>query len=1080
MAKFVHLHVHSEFSLLDGLGKLDLLIARAKELGMDTLAVTDHGAMYGSFKFYLKAKAAGIKPILGVETYVARRSRLDKEGKIDTDPYHLVLLAENEEGYRNLMKLVTHAHLDGYYYKPRIDWDLLTKHHEGIICLSACLAGQVPQLLMQDKIREAEEVAAKYAELFGPDHYYIELQKHPHIPEIERTNEKLVALARKLGLPLVATNDVHYVNADDAEAQEILLCVQTQRTIIEKNRPLSMMESPDFYLRSQEEMIELFAQYPEAIENTVKIAERCNITLSVGKWILPRFPVPDDKKPEQYLREMVYERLPGKYKEVTDTIKERIEYELDIITKKGYSTYFLIVQDFVNWAKSQKIGVGPGRGSAAGSVISYILNITGIDPFLFGLPFERFLNPFRPSPPDIDLDFADDRRDEVIAYVTAKYGDDKVAQIITFGTMEARGAVRDAGRALGMPYAQPDRISKMIPPGAQGASMTIDKAIDISPELSSAYRAEPETKRLLDVAKKLEGVARHASVHAAGVVIADKPLVEYTPLQRESKGDRVVTQYDMYTVGEDGVGLMKMDFLGLRNLTIMAAALKFIEEVKGKTIDLYSIPLTDKKTYEMLSIGETTGVFQLESAGMRRYIKELKPTTIYDLMAMVALFRPGPMQVIPQYIERKNNPQSITYPDPKLKDVLKQSYGLICYQDDVLLTAITLAGYSWGDADKLRKAVGKKIASEMKKQQEKFIEGCIKNGISRHKAEDIFHLIEPFAGYGFNKAHAACYAVIAYQTAYLKANYPVEYMTAVLTAESRANTGDTRNEKIAMIVAECKRMGIALLPPDINTSDIEFTVEKGNIRFGLSAIKNVGEAAIDSILKARKLDGKFTSLADFLRRVDVSKVNKKTLESLMRAGAMDMFGSRSALLAAVETMLDQIHKERKAASVGQFGLFDEGGSAEQKAVTEQLPKVEELSSHELLSFEKELLGFYLTAHPLEKTIARMAQKDEVVPLAQINEERVGDKVQVVGLVTQIKKIVTKKSNAEMAFIRLEDLSSGMEVVIFPKLYARTMSLWVRDAAVMISAKVDQKDDRLVLLADDVRSIDMSQDRGLSD
>lgn len=1070
MANFVHLHVHSEFSLLDGLGKLDQLINRTKELGMDTLAITDHGAMYGSFKFYLKAKAAGIKPIIGVETYVARRSRFDKEGKIDTDPYHLVLLAKNETGYRNLLKLVTQAHLEGYYYKPRIDWDLLKEHHEGLIAFSSCLAGQVPQLLMQDKLKEAEEVASRYAELFGPDHYYIELQKHPNIPEIEETNKKLVALSRKLGLPLVATNDVHYVNADDAEAQEILLCVQTQRTIVEKNRPLSMMSSPDFYLRSPEEMTELFMQYPEAVENTVKIAAMCDITLSVGKWILPKFPVPNDDKPEVYLRTLVEERLPNRYKEITDEIKERINYELDIITKKGYSTYFLIVSDFVNWAKSQKIGVGPGRGSAAGSVVSYILGITGIDPLFFHLPFERFLNPMRPSPPDIDLDFADDRRDEVIAYVTQRYGDDKVAQIITFGTMEARGAVRDAGRALGMPYAQPDRISKMIPPGAQGAGMTIDRAIEISPELSAAYRAEPETKRLLDVARKLEGVARHASVHAAGVVIADKPLVEYTPLQRESKGDRVVTQYDMYTVGEDGVGLLKMDFLGLRNLTIMAAALKFLEQTKNLTIDLYSLPLTDKKTFEMLAIGETTGVFQLESAGMRRYIKELKPTTIYDLMAMVALFRPGPMQVIPQYIARKNNPKSITYPDPRLAEVLKQSYGLICYQDDVLLTAITLAGYSWGDADKLRKAVGKKIPSEMKKQQEKFIQGCVKNGMTQSKAEEIFHLIEPFAGYGFNKAHAACYAVIAYQTAYLKANYPVEYMTAVLTAESRANTGDTRDEKIAMIVAECKRTGITLLPPDINKSDIEFSIEDGKVRFGLSAIKNVGEAAIESILRTRVSEGVFTSFTDFLRRVDVSKVNKKTLESLIRTGAMDAFGSRAAILSTLETKLAQVHKDRKAASLGQTGLFDVGDPKE-AAHHDQLPNIPELTSQELLAFEKQLLGFYLTAHPLEKVMERLSNMDSVTPIAQVTEERVGDRVQTVGLVAQVKKIVTRNGGSEMAFIRLEDLSGNIEVVIFPKIYARTSQLWVRDAVVMIAGKVDQKDDRLVLLADEVRPVD---------
>ena len=725
MSDFVHLHTHSEFSLLDGLGKLDHLIERAKSYGMDALAITDHGSMYGSFKFYLKAKAAGIKPILGVETYVARRSHLDKEGKIDTDPYHLILLAQNDVGYRNLMKLVTIAHLEGYYYKPRIDFELLRKHHEGLICTSACIQGQIGSLLREGKNKEAEKVASDYAELFGSDHYYIEIQKHPHIPIVGETNEKLIALSRKLGLPLVATNDIHYVDADDAEAQEILLCVQTQRTIIEKNRPLSMLESPDFYMRSPDEMKELFLEYPEAIENTKKIADMCDITLSVGKWILPKYPIPDTDSPATFLEKMVYERLPKKFDKITPELKERITYELDIINKKGYSAYFLIVQDFVNWAKNNGIAVGPGRGSAAGSVISYILNITGLNPLYFNLPFERFLNPFRPSPPDIDLDFEDDRRDEVIAYVTARYGKDKVAQIITFGTMEARGAVRDAGRALGMPYAAPDRISKMIPPGFQGNAMTIEKALEQSPELSLAYKTEPETKRLLDVARKLEGVARHASVHAAGVVIADKPLVEYTPLQKESKGERIITQYDMYTVGEDGVGLLKMDFLGLRNLTIMAAALRFIKAVRGETIDLGTIPLTDHKTYDMLSSGETTGVFQLESAGMRRYVKELKPTNIFDVMAMVALFRPGPMQTIPEFIKRKNNPAAIIYPDPRLKDVLKQSYGIICYQDDVLLTAITLAGYSWGDADKLRKAVGKKIATEMKKQEEKFISGCV-------------------------------------------------------------------------------------------------------------------------------------------------------------------------------------------------------------------------------------------------------------------------------------------------------------------------------------------------------------------
>jgi DNA polymerase-3 subunit alpha len=921
---------------------------------------------------------------------------------------------------------------------------------------------------------DAEKVAKRFADLFGPDHYYLELQKHPNIPEVEQVNTKLVEISKKLAIPLVATNDIHYVNADDAEAQEILLCVQTQRTILDKNRALSMLPSPDFHMRSVEEMKGLFVQYPEAIENTVKIANMCNVTLSVGKWVLPKFPIPDDENPGEYLSKVVREKAKTKYPNMTKEIAERIEYELDIINKKGYPTYFLIVADFVNWAKDNGIGVGPGRGSAAGSVISYILNITGIDPLFFKLPFERFLNPMRPSPPDIDLDFADDRRDEVLAYVTKRYGSDRVAQIITFGTMEARGAVRDAGRALGMPYAAPDRIARLIPPGAQGSTMSIEKAIEISPELATAYRTEGETKRLLDVARKLEGVARHSSVHAAGVVIADKPLVEYTPLQRESKGDRIVTQYDMYTVGEDGVGLMKMDFLGLRNLTIMSQALGFIKKVQGKVIDLYKIPLDDRKTFQMLTEGETTGVFQLESAGMRRYIKELRPTSLYDLMAMVALYRPGPMLVIPQFIERKNNPKSITYPDPRLKDVLSQSYGLICYQDDVLLTAITLAGYSWGDADKLRKAVGKKIASEMKKQQEKFVAGCVANGISKLKAEEIFHLIEPFAGYGFNKAHAACYAVIAYQTAYLKANFPVEYMTAVLTAESRANTGDTRDEKIAMIVAECKRTGLTLLPPDINRSQVEFDVEDGKIRFGLSAIKNVGTAAIDSILASRTSVGDYKSLSDFLRRVDVSKVNKKTLESLIRAGAMDAFGSRAGQLAGLETLLAQVHKERKAVAAGQVGLFEMGGGPSQEVHDHKLdamPDVAELSSEELLGFEKELLGFYLTAHPLERALAKAGNLGATVQIAEITAEKVKERVQIVGSVTQVKKIVTKASGSEMAFVRMEDLTGQIELVIFPKTYAKTVQYWARDMVLVVSGKVDEKEDRLMILVDDVHLLE---------
>ena len=1073
MSDFVHLHCHSEYSLLDGLGKLNHLIERAKSFGMDSLAITDHGAMYGSFKFYLKAKAAGIKPIIGVETYVAKRSRFDKEAKVDVDPFHLVLLAKNEKGYKNLMKLITHAHLEGYYYRPRIDWEILQKYHEDLICLSACLQGQVPSLLRNNQDEEAEAVAKQYAQLFGPEHYYLELQKHPKIPDCDIVNEKLVKLAQKLGLPIVATNDVHYVDPDDAEAQEILLCVQTQHTILEKNRPLSMIDSPDFYMRSPKEMKGLFIQYPEAIENTKRIADMCDTNLSVGNWILPHFPLPDGQdEPFPYLEKLVRGRLPQRYDKLTKEIEDRINYELNIIKAKGYATYFLIVADFVYWAKTQGIAVGPGRGSAAGSVVSYALGITGIDPFYFNLPFERFLNPQRPTPPDIDLDFADDRRDEVIAYVTSRYGEDKVAQIVTFGTMEARGSVRDAGRALGMPYIGPDRIAKMIPPGFQGAPMTIEKALEQSPDLASAYKNEPETKRLLDVARKLEGVARHASVHAAGVVIADKPLVEYTPLQKETRGEKIVTQYDMYTIGEDGVGLLKMDFLGLRNLTILAQSLKFIKIVHRIDIDLTTIPLDDKKTYELLSLGETTGIFQLESSGMRRYVKELKPTTVFDLMAMVALFRPGPMQVIPEFIRRKHDPKHITYPDPRLKDVLKQSYGIICYQDDVLLTAITLAGYSWGDADKLRKAVGKKIPSEMKKQKEKFIEGCVKNGLTKVKAEEVFHLIEPFAGYGFNKAHAACYAMIAYQTAYLKANYPVEYMTAVLTAESRGTTGPVRDEKIARAVEECRRIGVVLLPPDVNASGVEFSIEKEKILFGLSAIKNVGSAAIESILSARSIGGSFKSLTDIIRRVDLSKVNKKTLDSLIKAGAMDAFGSRAQLLEVLLVILEEAHRVRKAVAAGQVGLFDgDENSTDQQ--TDALPAVAELPKQMLLSYEKELLGYYLTEHPLATVLTRISvtATTPIISLADVNEDSVGSRVTVCGMVTNVKRILTKAGNSEMAFVRIEDLGGTIELVVFPKIFAKTSDLWSRNAIVLASGRVDEKDDRLTILVDDAKRIE---------
>src|SRR3989344_3237044 len=739
MSNFVHLHNHSEFSLLDGLSKIDPMVRRAKDLGMKAIAITDHGNMYGAIKFYKKCLEEGIKPIIGCEIYVSRRSRHDKEAGIDTDSNHLILLAKNNTGYKNLMKIISIANLEGYYYRPRTDIELLKEYHEGLICLSACLNGYISEPLLQNQEETAKKRAENLSQIFGKENFYLELQKHLNVKDQDSLNKKLIALSQKIGIPLVATNDNHYINQEDARAQEILLCIQTQTTIDTKDRKLSMIGSPDFYMKSQEEMKGLFIQTPEAIQNTVKIADMCNVDITLGKWIMPVFDVPGGKTPADYIKEKVEIGLKKRYKEVTEEIKKRAEYELSVILKKGYETYILIFADFVEWAKSHGITVGPGRGSNAGSIVSYALGISDVDPLFFKLPFERFLNPMRPSPPDIDLDFADNRRDEVIEYVTQKYGRDKVAQIITFGTMEARGSVRDTGRALGMPYSGPDRISKMIPLGWQGHAMTIDKALEQSPELKIAYTMEDDTRRLLTLARKLEGVAMHASVHAAGVVIADKDITEYTPLQREANGDKIITQYDMYSVGADfgGVGLLKIDFLGLRNLTIIQEALRFIEINQGKTVDFSKISFEDEKTYKLLASGETTGIFQLESAGMRRYIKELKPTTIFNLQAMVALYRPGPMANIPEFVKRKRNSKLISYPAPKLEEVLKESYGIITYQDDLLLTAIQVAGYSWLEGDKLRKAVGKKIPSEMKKQHDKFISGCVKNGMKKEKAESL-------------------------------------------------------------------------------------------------------------------------------------------------------------------------------------------------------------------------------------------------------------------------------------------------------------------------------------------------------
>ncbi|MBI4084671.1 MAG: DNA polymerase III subunit alpha [Candidatus Levybacteria bacterium] len=1065
MIDFVHLHNHSDYSLLDGLSKVNDMVKRAKELDMKALAITDHGSLYGAIKFYKACKETGIKPIIGCEIYVAKRSMLDKEAGVDKNYNHLILLAKNEKGYKNLLKIVTISWLDGYYYKPRTDLPLLEKYSDGLICLSACVNGFITDPLLQNQENVAEERALKLAKIYGEGNFYLELQKHIDVPPQEIINPKLIKLSKKLGLPLIATNDNHYLRKSDAEAQEALLCIQTQTTLLDKDRKLSMIASPDFYMKSKDEMAALFADLPEALENTAKIADQCDLEIPLGKWIMPHFAVPNDLTAAEYLKQEVLTGLKKRYKTITKKIQERVDYELSIILKKKYEMYFLVVSDFVNWAKNHGIAVGPGRGSAAGSVVSYALHITDVDPFYFDLPFERFLNPDRPSAPDIDLDFADTRRDEVIEYVTKRYGKDKVAQIITFGTMEARGSVRDVGRVLGMPYAGPDRISKMIPPGWQGHAMTIDSALEQSPDLKRAYDTEPETKRLLDLAKKLEGVARHASVHAAGVVIADKPLTEYAPLQRETNGDKIITQYDMYTAGEDGVGLLKMDFLGLRNLTIIEESLNFIKQNQGKTIDLTQVPLNDKKTYELLSLGETTGIFQLESAGMRRYIKDLKPTTIFDLQAMVALYRPGPMAIIPEFVRRKHDSSLITYPDPRLKDILKESYGIMTYQDDVLLTAIALAGYTWLEADKFRKAMGKKIPAEMKKQRDLFMKGAVSNGLTEKKAEEMFDLIAPFAGYGFNKAHAACYATIAFRTAYLKAHFSVEFMTALLTAESRGTSGPTKNEKISQAVAECKRLGIPVLPPDINTSDSEFSIEdKTKIRFGLSAIKNVGHAAIQTILTARK-NSPFLRLQDFLHRVNLSTVNKKTVESLIKAGAMDAFGNRATLLISLPEMVSKANQMKKLASEGQGSLFgDTEGEPEIKVSSAD---IEDFSQEEKLSFEKEFLGFYLTSHPYLDTLTYV--KSIISHEIELLEtEKEGTIVKVGGIIEGAKKIFTKKTNSEMAFLSIGDERGfTIECVVFPRVFEQYRNLLVSDSVIVIEGRLDYKNDKPVIIADKI-------------
>lgn len=1056
---FTHLHVHTQYSLLDGLSKDEDLAAAAKAYGMDALAITDHGAMYGVIHFYNTIRNSGIKPIIGMEAYYTSGSRTDKSRDFKT--HHLLLLAKNLKGYHNLLILTSIAHLEGFYYKPRIDWETLVKYHDGLIATSSCAQGEIPQLLIKGELDKAELRLKDYLDLFGDD-YYLELQRHDGLEKmLKPLNAQLLKLSRKFGVPLIATNDVHYVRADDARAQDALLAIQTRTTLNDKNR-FTMIDSPTYYLKSKEEMSDLFADLPEAIENTAKIAGQLDLTIPTGKMIYPKFPVPEGMTPESFLKQMVYDKVEARYPHPGAEIMERVDYELGVICSKGYASYFLITQDFINWAKGNGIRIGPGRGSAAGAIVSYILRITSIDPLAHGLQFERFMNPQRPSPPDIDVDIADVSRDRVIEYVTQKYGEDKVAQVITFGTMEARAAIRDIGRVLGLPYSDPDLLAKLIPLGS-----SIDEALLSVGELQELYK-NPKYKELLDLAKRVEGVARHSSTHAAAVIIADAPLTNYAPVQRDSKEGKITTQYDMYSldlnVKPDAIGLLKMDFLGLRNLTTLQNAVKLVQSIHHIRVDLSDLPLDDKKVFDMLSRGETTGIFQMESPGMRRLAKQLRPDVFGDIVALIALYRPGPMALIPEFVKGKLEPESIKYLHPDLKAILSETYGIAVYQEQVLKIANVMAGYSLGEADILRRAMGKKSIETMKKEHKKFISQAIKQGYTEALAEKVWVFIERFAGYGFNKAHATSYAMISYQTAYLKAHYPVEYMTALMSAESG------RDDKMALSLEECRDMGIKVLPPDINHSDADFHIEPDNtslndraIRFGLSAIKNVGTAAIDNILLERVGGGEFKSFTDFIARVDTQKVNKKVLESLIKVGAFDAYGKRAVILDEIDRIRTKVGKSGAEKDSNQGGLFDTLITEEVSILDDWQSTKEEFDSRQLMEMERELLGIYLREHPSQKLLKK-ARPDWTKPLSEISDYK-GQKLTIAAIIKTARTVVTKTKGQEMAFLLLSDEGGEIEAVVFPKTYAQVKSFLIPNSVVIAKGKVEEREERLSFIVD---------------
>ncbi len=1071
--KFTHLHVHSHYSLLDGLAKIDELVARAAELGMDSLALTDHGNLYGAVEFYEKAKKAGIKPIIGVEAYIAYERMQDRRPGIDDKRCHLTILAENNEGYQNLIKLVTKSHLEGIYYKPRMDKDALREHSRGLIALSGCFAGETARAIQNQKPDQAERIVREYQEIFGKGNFYLELGAHFNYADQKAINEGLQTLSEKTGARLVATNDIHYVRPEDAEAQDILVSVQTGARFEDEDR--LTMKKANLSMRSAEEMAALFPNHPEAIAATQDIASRVGLTIELGKNKLPSFQVPQGYDTDSYLKELCDEGISRRYGSgsVPPPTAERLRYELTVIQQTGFTPYFLIVQDFVNWAKKQGIVVGPGRGSAAGSLVSYLLGITNIDPLHYNLLFERFLNPERISMPDIDLDFADTRRDEVIDYVAKKYGHEHVAQIITFGTMAARAAIRDTGRAIGMPYSFCDQIAKMIPFNPTQGEKTgwLKKTLTNVQEFRDIYERDTEAKRLIDSAMKLEGVARHASTHACGVVISPKPLQEYVPLQYAVKhGEKkntgedvaqvVVTQYEMHAI--ESLGLLKMDFLGLRNLTIIENALKLIQKLRGVTIDIDHIPLDDKKTFGLFQRGETTGLFQFESSGMKRYLKELKPTELEDLIAMVALYRPGPIELIPSYINRKHGREKIDYLHPRLEPILKNTYGIGVYQEQMMQIARDLAGYTLPEADTLRKAIGKKIKSLLNEQREKLTLGMRQNGIDQRTAEEIWELFPPFARYGFNRSHAACYALIAYQTGYLKAQYPTEFMAALLAAE------DSDIEKIAFFVEETRSMGIEILPPDINESLESFTVvEPKKIRFGLGSVKNVGSNIVEAIIAARKSgDGKFKTIADFAERIQHKDFNKKSLESLIRCGALDGLSERNQLLTSLDIILDYNRESQKAKSGGQPSLFS--GVPEAHITSLRLRDAEPAGKRERLQWEKELLGLYVTEHPLQEYLEKLAA-NKALPLKNLSLDLRNQMVSVGGMVGGIQKIITK-SGEPMLFVKLEDLTSRTEVLVFPKVLARNPTLWQEDKVLMIRGRLSDKDGQPKILCEEAIEI----------